>query len=188
MKRTYLFYASFVILCLSFSLPVSGSVREKYNFNPQWLLHVGDMHGAEKVKFPDKDWEKITLPRAFNEDEAFKVPIKEMTDTVAWYRKHFKLPRSAKGKKVFIEFEGVRQGADFYLNGKHRTAREWCHGRRLRPHPLPQLQRGKRDRRAGRQRLAIPRESNRQPVPMERPELQCQLRWDNQKRVAAHHR
>ena len=119
MKRTYLFYASFVILCLSFSLPVSGSVREKYNFNPQWLLHVGDMHGAEKVKFPDKDWEKITLPRAFNEDEAFKVPIKEMTDTVAWYRKHFKLPKSAKGKKVFIEFEGVRQGADFYLNGKH---------------------------------------------------------------------
>ena len=42
-----------------------------------------------------------------------------MTDTVAWYRKHFKLPKSAKGKKVFIEFEGVRQGADFYLNGKH---------------------------------------------------------------------
>ena len=70
----------------------------------------------------------------------------------------------------------------------HRTARERCHGRRLRPHPLPQLQRGKRDRRAGRQRLAIPRESNRQPVPMERPELQCQLRGDNQKRVAAHHR
>lgn len=119
MKRTYLFYPLFVILCLSLSLPVSGSVREKYNFNPQWLLHVGDMHGAEKVKFPDKDWEKITLPRAFNEDEAFKVPIKEMTDTVAWYRKHFKLPKSAKGKKVFIEFEGVRQGADFYLNGKH---------------------------------------------------------------------
>lgn len=119
MKRTYLFYPLFVILCLSLSLPVSGSVREKYNFNPQWLLHVGDMHGAEKVKFPDKDWKKITLPRAFNEDEAFKVPIKEMTDTVAWYRKHFKLPKSAKGKKVFIEFEGVRQGADFYLNGKH---------------------------------------------------------------------
>ena len=119
MKRTYLFYPLFVILCLSLSLPVSGSVREKYNFNPQWLLHVGDMHGAEKVRFPDKDWEKITLPRAFNEDEAFKVPIKEMTDTVAWYRKHFKLPKSAKGKKVFIEFEGVRQGADFYLNGKH---------------------------------------------------------------------
>ena len=45
--------------------------------------------------------------------------IREMTDTVGWYRKHFRLPASARNKKVFIEFEGVRQGADFYLNGKH---------------------------------------------------------------------
>lgn len=25
--------------------------REKYNFNPQWLLHVGDIQGAEKNSF-----------------------------------------------------------------------------------------------------------------------------------------
>ena len=93
--------------------------REKYNFNPQWLLHVGDVQGAEKSSFSDKKWKQVTLPHAFNEDEAFKVNIKYMTDTIAWYRKHFKLPKSAKGKKVFIEFEGVRQGAEFYLNGKH---------------------------------------------------------------------
>ena len=82
-------------------------------------MHIGDVQGGEKQSFADKDWKKITLPRAFNEDEAFKVAIREMTDTVSWYRKHFKLPKTAKGKKVFIEFEGVRQGADFYLNGKH---------------------------------------------------------------------
>lgn len=93
--------------------------REKYNFNSQWLLHIGDTEGVEKPTFTDKDWKPITLPRAFNEDEAFKVNIKDMTDTIAWYRKHFRLPKTAKGKKVFIEFEGVRQGADFYLNGKH---------------------------------------------------------------------
>lgn len=93
--------------------------REKYNFNPQWLLHVGDIQGAEKNSFSDKNWKKVTLPHAFNEDEAFKVGIENMTDTVSWYRKHFKLPKTAKGKKVFIEFEGVRQGADFYVNGNY---------------------------------------------------------------------
>lgn len=93
--------------------------REKYNFNSQWLLHVGDIQGAEKNSFSDKDWKKVTLPHAFNEDEAFKVGIENMTDTISWYRKHFKLPKTAKGKKVFIEFEGVRQGADFYVNGNH---------------------------------------------------------------------
>ena len=109
------------ILCFLFlfSAGLQANKREKYNFNAQWLLHVGDMAGAEKNNFADRQWKKITLPRAFNEDDAFRVDIKEMTDTISWYRKHFRLPETAKGKKVFVEFEGVRQGADFYLNGKH---------------------------------------------------------------------
>lgn len=106
-------------LFLSSTSVLFADNREKYNFNSQWLLHVGDMDGAQKNNFSDKTWKKITLPRAFNEDEAFKVDIKELTDTISWYRKHFKLPATAKGKKVFIEFEGVRQSADFYVNGQH---------------------------------------------------------------------
>ncbi|HJY23802.1 MAG TPA: hypothetical protein VJ279_12995, partial [Hanamia sp.] len=35
-----------------------------------------------------------------------------------WYRKHFKIPASAKGQKIFLEFEGIRQAGEFYLNGK----------------------------------------------------------------------
>ena len=42
-----------------------------------------------------------------------------MTDTIMWYRKHFRLPANSKNKKVFVEFEGVRQGADFYINGQN---------------------------------------------------------------------
>lgn len=101
------------------SVSADNSDRKKYNFNSDWLLTVGDVPDGQKVKLEDGDWEKITLPRAFNEDEAFKVPIASMTDTVAWYRKHFRVPASAKGKKIFIEFEGARQGADFFLNGHH---------------------------------------------------------------------
>lgn len=73
--------------------------REKYNFNSQWLLYVGDSKGAEKSDFSDKDWKKVTLPRAVNEDEAYKVNIKNMTDTISWYRKYFKLPVTPKGKR-----------------------------------------------------------------------------------------
>src|SRR6185369_15925819 len=35
-----------------------------------------------------------------------------------WYRKTFTLPKSMQGKKVFIEFEGVRHVAEVYLNGE----------------------------------------------------------------------
>ena len=111
------------LLALAMLLPTiviaKGYDREKYNFNPEWLLHIGDLEGAEKSDYPDADWKKVTLPRAHNEDEVFKVDIKHLTDTIAWYRKHFRLPQTAKNKKVFVEFEGVRQGADFYLNGHY---------------------------------------------------------------------
>jgi beta-galactosidase len=42
---------------------------------------------------------------------------------VAWYRKEFTLPPEAAGKKVFIEFEGVRQQAEVFLNG-YRLGRD----------------------------------------------------------------
>ena len=111
------------LLCLICAIIVCSFngllARDTYNFNPGWLVVIGDKEGAEKIDYNDSDWNKISLPHAFNEDEAFKVPIAQLTDTVAWYRKHFKLPASAKGKKVFVEFEGVRQGADFYVNGQY---------------------------------------------------------------------
>ena len=94
-KRT----TKLLLLLLLIPTIMWGNNREKYNFNSQWLLHIGDSKGAEKNDFVDKDWKKVTLPRAFNEDEAYKVNIKDMTDTIAWYRKHFKLPKQPKAKK-----------------------------------------------------------------------------------------
>jgi hypothetical protein len=37
------------------------------------------------------------------------VSIAELPTRIAWYRKHFKLPPDSAGKKVFLEFEGIRQ-------------------------------------------------------------------------------
>ncbi|HEX8356253.1 MAG TPA: DUF4982 domain-containing protein, partial [Segetibacter sp.] len=56
---------------------------------------------------------------AWNEDEAFKKDIADLSTNISWYRKHFKVPASAKGQKVFLEFEGIRQAGDFYFNGKY---------------------------------------------------------------------
>lgn len=109
-----------VCWCIQASSISSGksNQRAKYNFNSEWLLHVGDIPLARNNDFDDNAWEKITLPRAFNEDEAFKMAIDELTDTIAWYRKHFRLPKKDKGKKVFLEFEGIRFGGEFFVNGK----------------------------------------------------------------------
>lgn len=106
------------VLFVFYTLVLFGQNRAKYNFNSQWCLNIGDIQNADQPKFDDKDWQQVTLPHAFNEDEAFRVDIKNLTDTIVWYRKHFVLPPSAKGQKVFIEFEGARQGIDCYVNGQ----------------------------------------------------------------------
>ena len=96
--------------------------RVKLNFNADWRLCVGDFPKAAEATFDDSRWLPVTLPYAFNGDEAFKKDIVDLTDTVCWYRKSFTVPpypRTPAPPKYFIEFEGVRQGADFYLNGKH---------------------------------------------------------------------
>lgn len=96
----------------------SGNAQQaKYNFNSGWLVTIGDVPNGASPKLPDNTWEKITLPRAFNEDEAFRVPIDSLSTGIVWYRKHFSLPKAAKGKKVFVEFEGIRFGGEFYING-----------------------------------------------------------------------
>src|SRR4029079_2111791 len=42
----------------------------------------------------------------------------DLSTGIAWYRKHFRLPENSDGKNVFLEFEGIRQAGEFYLNGK----------------------------------------------------------------------
>lgn len=104
-------------LIIALALPLSAVERQRLNFNGSWLLNVGDTKDAHKVSFDDSCWGKVTLPRAFNEKEAFKVSIENLTDTIVWYRKHFNV-KETEGRKFFIEFEGVRFGADVWLNGK----------------------------------------------------------------------
>ncbi len=93
--------------------------RVKYNFNPGWKVFVGDDSTASQINYNDAAWKNITLPYAWNEDDAFKKDIANLTTGIAWYRKHFRLPVSSKDQKVFIEFEGIRQAGEFYVNGKY---------------------------------------------------------------------
>ena len=110
----YILISLFIFMALGH---IHAAEREKYNFNSNWKLKVGDIVQAEEMDYLDAEWKSVTLPHAFNEDEAFKLNIKDLTDTIVWYRKHFRLPADAKGRKVFIEFEGARQGIDLYVNG-----------------------------------------------------------------------
>lgn len=113
MKKCFLFY---ILLMLVVS--VNATERQKLNFNGGWRLAVGDFAEAAKPDYDDSLWQQVTLPYAFNGDEAFRKDIVDLTDTVCWYRKHFTLTEADTKGKVFAEFEGARQGADVWVNGQ----------------------------------------------------------------------
>ncbi|WP_240377481.1 DUF4982 domain-containing protein [Arachidicoccus soli] len=94
------------------------SAGRKFNFNSDWSVKVGDVPDASNPDFDDSGWQIHTLPYAWNENDAFKVSIDELSTGIAWYRKRFKLPEACRNKKIFFECEGIRQAGTFYLNGK----------------------------------------------------------------------
>ena len=134
-------------LLLSASALFAAPAREHLDFNPAWKLHVGDIPSvpstststfnspaapsaaqaipaAAQPDFDDTAWKPVTLPRAWNEDSAFREDIVDHPTGVAWYRKTFTLPADSAGRKVFLEFEGARQVAEVWLNGRRLGAHE----------------------------------------------------------------
>lgn len=94
-----------------------ASPRQSYEFSRNWKMHVGDDPGFSAPALEDRAWQSITLPRAFNEDQAFAVDGHDHAEGIVWYRKHFRLPARVPGGRVLLEFEGVRQAADIWVNG-----------------------------------------------------------------------
>jgi beta-galactosidase len=100
------------------------SDRATLNFNYDWKFLREDAPGAQAPAFDDSKWASIATPHSFNDIDSFREIIahgggdRGTYKGLSWYRKHFKLPAELQGHKVFIEFEGMRQAGDIYLNGK----------------------------------------------------------------------
>jgi beta-galactosidase len=108
----------FVVLLFCMMNMSHAADRTKYNFNPDWKLYIGDDPKAKNVFYNDSKWKAVNLPEAFNEEQASKVSIEQLQDTVAWYRKKFEISSQHRDQKIFIEFEGVGQAAEVWVNEK----------------------------------------------------------------------
>lgn len=92
-----------------------SSSREVINFNRDWKFCLGDHDGAMTTDFDDSSWEAIGLPHSFS------IPYfmsKDFYIGYGWYRKDFSLNTKDLSRKIFLEFDGVFQEAEIYLNGK----------------------------------------------------------------------
>ena len=107
--------------------PLAGvaGARLTLNFDQDWRFIKADPPGAFRSGLRDGDWADVSVPHTFNDADTFNnwsVPghVGETNQWTGrtWYRKSFTLPEGFKGKRVYIEFEAVRQIAEVYLNGQ----------------------------------------------------------------------
>ncbi|HEY3939569.1 MAG TPA: glycoside hydrolase family 2 TIM barrel-domain containing protein [Bryobacteraceae bacterium] len=84
--------------------------------NRNWLYGGRAMAGATAPDFNDEGFARVTLPHAnvmlpwhSFDDHAYEF--------ISVYRRHFRVPASAKGQRVFLDFEGAMTASTVTLNG-----------------------------------------------------------------------
>jgi beta-galactosidase len=104
--------------------PLHADERLSLNFNPDWRFIKADPAGAAQPAFDDHDWATVSAPHTYNDIDTFdnfSLPghrgEQNQWGGRTWYRKTFSLPRAFQDKKIYIEFEAVRQVAEVYCNG-----------------------------------------------------------------------
>src|SRR5687768_12532025 len=94
----------------------ASGLREIRNFNREWKFSLGDKRGADKAAYHDVNWESVGLPHSFS------LPYFAANDKFyvgyGWYRKHFSAPEKAGERRISLEFDGVFQVAELFVNGR----------------------------------------------------------------------
>ncbi|HEU4834194.1 MAG TPA: beta-galactosidase GalB [Pyrinomonadaceae bacterium] len=101
------------------------------SFNQNWRFQLGDVNNARDVGFNDSQWRQLNLPHDWSIESAFdeKAPAGTgggaLPGGLGWYRKTFTIPTTAKGKLIFIEFDGVYRNSEVWINGHYLGKRPY---------------------------------------------------------------
>lgn len=91
--------------------------QKRYNrlINNNWKYLYGDIENAMSAEYDDSDWYDIGLPHSFG------IPYfmeNEFYVGYGCYRKHFIVEKEWLDKCISLEFQGVFQVAEVYVNGQ----------------------------------------------------------------------
>jgi hypothetical protein len=90
-------------------------------FDDGWLFHKGEISNGEKGGAPGTQWRNVKIPHDWSIEEPFSDEWASATaylpGGIGWYKKSFTAPANWKGKKVFINFDGVYKNSEVWING-----------------------------------------------------------------------
>ena len=107
----------------------ASRVRESFDFG--WKFQRGDLAGAQERQFADASWRDLDLPHdwsiegPFGKDEPGSGPGGYLPTGIGWYRKSFRVPEADRERVVQIEFDGVYQDSEVWINGQYLGRRPY---------------------------------------------------------------
>ena len=94
----------------------TASGRQVFSMNRNWRYSRHFVEGGHEKDFNDSGFDRVVIPHT-------NIPLpwhsfdEKSYEFVSLYRRRFKLPPEARGKRVFVDFEGVMTASTVWLNG-----------------------------------------------------------------------
>ena len=123
-----------IVLLLYASGLFSQSPREVLNFDRDWLFsRYGLQADGSRIpepdplplsaSFDDSRWRKLDIPHDWGIEGPFRIDLEGFTGKlpwkgIGWYRKHFTVSPSDRGKRFYLDFDGAMANAEIWLNGE----------------------------------------------------------------------
>lgn len=104
-----------ILFTLIQNVTASQSVRNIEKINREWKYLRGDIDDASLSNYDDSGWEQIGLPHSFS------IPYFLSPDFYVgygWYRKTINFSKNDLESSLSLEFDGVFQEAEIFLNGQ----------------------------------------------------------------------
>ena len=104
--------------------------REIISLDAGWRFHLGDLPHASNPACDDHDWRRVDVPHDYVVEGNFDSKAQPGVSVEwyklhgflpvqpAWYRKVISIPAAPKGRRLWIEFDGVFSNSRYWLNGR----------------------------------------------------------------------
>jgi beta-galactosidase len=85
--------------------------------NRNWRFHEHAPEGFHATEFDDSSFERVVVPHT-NKRLPWHSFDEKSYELISAYRRRFRVPREAKGRHVFVDFEGVMTASTVWINGQ----------------------------------------------------------------------
>ena len=97
--------------------------RQVQDFDFDWKFVKADVPAAIATNYDDTGWRDVQVPHDWSIEGPYSDEYASGTGFlpggIGWYRKSFTLDASLKGQRVAIEFDGVYNNSEVWINGHY---------------------------------------------------------------------